>query len=458
MKRDTLRSNELLMFFDYVSWYTNTGKVNDLVCVLEFLGSDSYLKRLYVDYPSPEGTPHDHYLTTNVMLHLFLESELIVVNKVKKFDNIFIVGDNGMMSKELVFTLSTLKSLLGLCILLIPLCSHHAYSLADSHGGKVKPVLKKVLLKNEYPVRSQDLKMLIEHHVSNTVVHILPAPDKKQLDNTHYQPIRNIRGISSYGCIEPLGIGMARARTLVGQPEPWDTSLGPLPVGKTSPGWFYHDFRGWTSGQSCRACSALEMKTVKRVGHECVFKPPPKRAAKPVRKRRRNNLSDPEESEPEGSGSDSGDDMQPPQSNNNPNAGGAESKHHPRIGVRADTNSKRVDSKIIDLVIQGKSCYLCFKSCDGKDMVCDRNRCHLSFHKRCYTKKWGAITNWQKAKCMCSQCWHCSKPLLNTIVVKGPCSHCANDMHLACAKLPAYDYYCPLCWRPYWPDDKAAKA
>ena len=130
---------------------------------------------------------------------------------------------------------------------------------------------------------------------------------------------------------------------------------------------------------------------------------------------------------------------------------GPESKNRPGVGERLDNHSKRVDSDIIDLVTQGKHCYLCLKECDGTDMVCDRKHCHLSFHKRCYVKKWGIISNWQNAKCMCQHCWHCSDPLRNSVVVKGPCQHCGYDMHLNCARLPNYDYYCPMCWRPYWP-------
>jgi hypothetical protein len=305
-----LQDGELMMWVDFVSWYrasprpadggdmhgtAGNGKVNDLVVVLEWKEA-GVLKRLYVDMPCERNsTPHDHYFYAQCLLDLFSKERGIIINEkgVPKFSKIFRISDNGppLMSRYACFVEHLLQVETGILIEVVPLCPRHAYSLADSHGGHVKPALRRKEIMGEYPRSDAELKEFLENSLSNTICLPQAFIDTARVDRLTYGRVGGIGNIRVMAGISTVGhlvyitpescpgvgvkekIGFAKARTLVGKPEPWGVSRR-VPPGfeRYVPSWRFFDMQGWRHTMRCVKCSQLYTKQVFRGRrHVCAF-------------------------------------------------------------------------------------------------------------------------------------------------------------------------------------------
>ena len=122
-------------------------------------------------------------------------------------------------------------------------------------------------------------------------------------------------------------------------------------------------------------------------------------------------------------------------------------------GVRADQHPKRVPDDITTGIVAGQVCYLCKREVDDSDLVCDsKSSCWLSFHKAC-EETWAAKHSWKNRvmdRCPCQDCLHCGEKFRNGQAgLDDPYVRCTAHVHLQCAE--AHDYYCIVCFHPYWP-------
>ena len=146
--RDNLGPREQMLTVDFGSWWRPDGKSNCLTFVLERV-VDGLLERIYVDYPADDPS-HDHYFFKQAYEHLFYQTDHIIDQSTgkPKFDTVYRVSDNGnpLMSKEATLVESRVCHMTGIKIEVLPYCGNHAWSMADSHLGHLKPALKRMLV------------------------------------------------------------------------------------------------------------------------------------------------------------------------------------------------------------------------------------------------------------------------------------------------------------------------
>jgi hypothetical protein len=289
--RKNLNGNgrEVLMYYDFVTWYDDTGnKTNCLVFVAITKERNLYKTRYYDVLCSDRKTnSHDHYFYVAAMQMLFLETD-IFWSKLggKKVDIIHMSGDNGkpFVSKFSCFVESYMQMKTGIIIHLCPLCAHHAENMCDSHGGHIKPKLSKLAVQNNYPKNDADLKDFLERNSKNTFVYPIPRINRQSIDENFYstiggfKKIRAIEGLGNVGEIEYLAelddlstLGLMRTRTYAGQP---DVYVGPnMGPSQKHPTWKFFDMQGWVPGSRCNLCTAVQQRTVFWSGHtgKCPF-------------------------------------------------------------------------------------------------------------------------------------------------------------------------------------------
>ena len=257
-------SRTAVIYYDFVSWYRGNGKVNCLVFALERRINGAF-ERWYYDYPCEDDLTnnHDHYFYAAAMRHFFFESGAVYSpSQGALVDTIYFSGDNGspFLTKFSCFTESYVQHLTGIKLFIVPLCPHHAYNMCDSHGGHIKPRLKKLITQGKYPDRDKDLKAELEHHLKRTLVFPLRSINRRDIDTQWYgkfggvNSIRSILAISKIGWIEHMAssdkmtVGIMRTRRLAGQP---DTYSAPreyrLPNDVPAPTYGFVDIRGWIS-------------------------------------------------------------------------------------------------------------------------------------------------------------------------------------------------------------------
>ena len=123
-------------------------------------------------------------------------------------------------------------------------------------------------------------------------------------------------------------------------------------------------------------------------------------------------------------------------------------------GVRKDGHPNREVDQIVKDVARGTRCFLCKKAVGGLDLICDeKKKCLLSFHRVCAEEE-GRKRSWRaqrRDRCPCTDCFCCGLKLHNRQRgLDDPCSHCGSVVHLSCAE--ENDFYCHICFRPYWPE------
>ena len=74
-KRENLRAGELLLWMDFVSWYNDGGKTNDLVMVLEYIDGKGVLQRDHVHFIA--DLPHEHWFLAQSYYDLFFKTSHI---------------------------------------------------------------------------------------------------------------------------------------------------------------------------------------------------------------------------------------------------------------------------------------------------------------------------------------------------------------------------------------------
>lgn len=270
---------------DFVSWYTNTGKINDLVLTVESRKDRSSLDvdRQYVDYvASVEGMKHDHFFTTFVLKHFITESGFVLDRHGKPIkEKLVLICDNGMMSHEVVYTATKLGEEHGLKIEFLCLCPRHAWSLCDAHGGRVKSLLLRQLLDDQYP-SSEEMTAALESGIRRTRVFMVDPIDEEGLTENWYQPVRRVEQFSQFGHIVCKGTGIFHAQSYYngkddyGGVEP--NSGAPPPVT-----YIFGDMQGWETNHRCLRCSRYLGKQVfSGHGHSdvCLFSKSQKKSQK----------------------------------------------------------------------------------------------------------------------------------------------------------------------------------
>lgn len=270
--RENMPFDTMTCYMDYLSWYTNTGKINDLVLTLErrLNASQPDCERSYVDYVSAvENTKHDSYYTTFCLKHFITQSGFVLEEGKPKKKRLIFICDNGMMSHQVVYTATKLGEEHGIQIEFLCLCPHHAWSLCDAHGGRVKSLLKRALGANEYPT-AQELRDALETGIKKTRVFMVDPVDTEALDRDWFQKLRSVAGFSSFGHLVCTGTGLFHAHALyqvnekpTPPPGAADASLGAT--------YIFGDMQGWVDQTRCLRCSKYLGRQVFMSGHNCLF-------------------------------------------------------------------------------------------------------------------------------------------------------------------------------------------
>ncbi len=128
-----------------------------------------------------ENTKHDSYYTTLCLRHFITQSDFVLEEGKPRKKRLIFICDNGMMSHQVVYTATKLGEQHGIQIEFLCLCPHHAWSLCDAHGGRVKSLLKRALGANEYPT-AQELRDALETGIKKTRVFMVDPVDTEALD------------------------------------------------------------------------------------------------------------------------------------------------------------------------------------------------------------------------------------------------------------------------------------
>ncbi len=279
--RDSLQSNEALCFMDFVGWYHGQTKCEDLVVTLHWR-EDGVTQTKYIDIPCDDkaSNAHNHFFLYQAY-KAFLESPDMRTAQAPRFAKLYRVSDNGepFLSRYSCIIEAHMQRTYNIEIEAIMMCPHHAWSLCDSHGGAVKPLMHRAEIQNQYPVSDDELQRLIEGTVRNTSCIPQAKIDIQRITTEFYQklggldkvgPVKNISTAGQIRYVTDGGvIGFVLTRQLAGVPDVSFTH--PVPAGHTRPEWVFHDQQGWVDDQRCRRCSALLLKQVFGAGHVCLF-------------------------------------------------------------------------------------------------------------------------------------------------------------------------------------------
>lgn len=119
-----------LTFQDFSKFYTEEGKISDLILVVYFLNNQGTIEWKYLDHLSTEK--QDFYFVCAVW-HSALDGTL------KKYKQINVWSDGGPAHFKIAKTLyffSTLEAIYGKKFQYNFFASSHGHSLCDSHTGK----------------------------------------------------------------------------------------------------------------------------------------------------------------------------------------------------------------------------------------------------------------------------------------------------------------------------------
>ena len=296
---DTLKIN-----FDYGSYNEQFGlnrkaHLNCCTMVLQEFG----VPPLNVDFIA--RTPHDNYMTTTALVYLFRYTDFVIdrATRKSKFKKIYIVGDNGMMANNILYTLSELCHKYDEIeyAAFVPMCAYHGYSRADSHIAVFKGLAKYEMNTGDYPITLEGVRLMFET-IENTKAFVIhDRIDADYLDRAYYpkgmikiDAIRDCgalivkfkNGVNSYSesnCSIIVGkrdlqLGEVLSNTLVRQEDKWE--LRSLPKDFQWGGMSYHNLYKLESDK-CHYCTQALSKVVymtnnkKGIIHKCIDKQQP---------------------------------------------------------------------------------------------------------------------------------------------------------------------------------------
>ena len=107
--------------------------------------------------------PHNDCLVSSVLLKYFECTDALFImegnERKRRYDNIFITGDNMMFSNLTFVTLKYLAhSLKFNKVEVVPRCAYHAFNMCDAAAASVKGVASALVIRNLYPTMFVELK------------------------------------------------------------------------------------------------------------------------------------------------------------------------------------------------------------------------------------------------------------------------------------------------------------
>jgi len=241
--------------------------------------------------------PHNDELVSSVLLRYFEDTDALFTNesgqRVRKYDNVFITGDNMMFSNLTFVTLKFLAhSLQFVKVEVVPLCAYHAFNMCDAAAATVKGVASSLVIRNIYPRIFAELKEIVDAKCKNTDCYDMAeymTPDRMSRNRLYNDiwkrdgmKIMKMKSKMTMGHVllkedEKIGIHACWTRNHVHEVQPWySMCLSPLPEQYTNPGWFYKPmFQDIDKDNKilprCHGCSQLLMETIPRSKHVCLL-------------------------------------------------------------------------------------------------------------------------------------------------------------------------------------------
>jgi hypothetical protein len=280
--RGELKEGEVLVFQDFVSWYDANKKVNDLVLVMEWR-ENGQPRRRYIDCicQDADTNAHTHYFASQSWWRVLSETDHF-----KKFHTIYRVSDNGnpMVCRFSAALDCRITENFGITIHVIPLCPHHAQNLCDSHGGHVKPAMKRFALENPgVTITDEQIEQIIVNVCNETFCVVMPKILLTWVHRFVYAdwvvdglegigPLKNARTTGHYKVLNAKK-GWVLSRKFVTRWNEWG-HLTPIPDGFEQywTGWQFSCVRRASHGCSfCHLCSDLFSEACYKKMHACVF-------------------------------------------------------------------------------------------------------------------------------------------------------------------------------------------